>query len=283
MSAFQHATSERPRSERNYALTRHGHSRLRTKRQLGRTRPKTNVGRNERWASLATGAALTALGVSRKSWPGLFLAGLGGGLIYRGATGHCSVYEAAGVDTSESMRRADGRRGPHPARHGIHVVESILINKPANELYDYWRNLENLPRIMSHLEAVHVLDGQRSHWVATAPRIVGGRVEWDAEIIRDEPGVRIAWRSLPGSDVDQRGMVSFLPAAGDRGVVVRADVEYRPPAGQIGHWVAKLMGDDPAQQIHDDLRNLKRTLETGEPITVAGQSRGNCLSLGDQA
>jgi uncharacterized membrane protein len=211
--------------------------------------------------------------------PGLLLAGIGGGLLYRGATGHCGIYKKLGVDTTNRPRQ-QRRRGPHPARDGIHVVESILINKPAKELYDLWRNFDNLPRIMSHLRRVLVLDERCSQWVVDAPRLLGGVAKWEAELIRDEPHTRIAWRSLPGSQIDQRGMVTFLPAAGDRGVLVRVDVEYRPPVGQVGHWIATLLGDDPAQQIHDDLRNLKRTLEIGEIVTVNGQPRGSCLGTG---
>jgi uncharacterized membrane protein len=155
-----------------------------------------------------------------------------------------------------------------------------LINKPAQELYDYWRNFENLPRIMSHLEVVEVLDERRSRWTVAAPKSAGGRVSWEAEIIRDEPAARIAWRSLPDSQIDQRGMVTFLPSAGERGVIVRVDVEYRPPVGRVGEWVAWLLGEDPAKTIHEDLRDFKRTMEIGESITVEGQSKGRCLGRG---
>jgi uncharacterized membrane protein len=280
MSQLEYAIGRGPRSERNYAITSYLRRPTFDQRRRRFRKPRSNVGNLERMASIAAGAALAALGVSRKSLSGLLLAGLGGGFVVRGVTGHCGVYDKLDIDTRQ---RPVGQhlRGPHPARHGVHVVESVLINKPASDLYDLWRNLENLPRIMSHLESVRVLDEQRSHWVADAPRLVGGRVEWDAEIIRDEPNTRIAWRSLPGSQIDQRGMVSFLPAPGERGVIVRVDVEYRPPAGQVGHWVATLLGEDPARQIHDDLRKLKQTLEIGEVVTVEGQSRGSCLDRGN--
>jgi uncharacterized membrane protein len=277
MSQLDYTRSSRSRLDRNYARTRHS-SALRANHRVP-TRSR-NVGNAERIVSLAAGSILTGLGMSRKSVPGLLIAGIGGGLLFRGATGHCGVYEKLGLDTTHRHGQ-QRRRGPHPARYGIHVVESILINKPAKELYDLWRNLENLPRIMSHLKTVRVLDERRSQWEVDAPRLFGGAVKWDAELIRDEPHTRIAWRSLPGSQIDQRGMVTFLPAAGERGVLVRVDVEYRPPAGQIGHWVATLLGDDPAQQIHDDLRNLKRTLEIGEVITINGQPRGKCIGARD--
>jgi uncharacterized membrane protein len=191
------------------------------------------------------------------------------------------VYDALGVDTCPN-RAGQLTHGPHPARRGTHVVESILINKSAQDLYDYWRNFDNLPRIMSHLESVEVLDERRSRWTVAAPKIAGDSVSWEAEIIRDEPAVRIAWRSLPHSQIDQRGMVTFLPAAGDRGMIVRVDVEYRPPAGKVGEWFAWLLGEDPAQSIHEDLRNFKRTMEIGETIRVEGQSQGSCLGRGSR-
>jgi uncharacterized membrane protein len=278
MAHLEYFRPKGPHSERNSELSSDGRSSP-SQRRIKYHRTPTNVGNIERLASVATGTALGAIGVSRKSMAGLILAGLGGGLIVRGVTGHCRVYSKLDIDTAENPI-GDHFRGPHPARHGIRVVASILINKTASELYELWRNFENLPRIITHLEEVQVFGETRSHWVADAPRLMGGQVEWDAEIIRDEPNVRIAWRSLPGSQIDQRGMVSFLSAPGDRGVIVRVNFEYRPPAGQVGHWVAKLLGEDPARQIRDDLRSLKQTLEIGETVTVDGQSRCTCLGGG---
>jgi len=130
---------------------------------------------------------------------------------------------------------------------------------------------------MSHLETVEVLDERRSHWVARAPRIAGGSVEWDAEIVEERPNERIEWRSLPGSDVDNQGAVEFKRAPGDRGTAVRVAMEYAPPAGRIGSFFAKLFGENPEGQIREDLRSFKRVMEIGESITTKGQSRGACL------
>src|SRR5688500_2456876 len=176
----------------------------------------TNVGRDERLVSAASGAILAMLGAGRRDLLGLLIAGAGAGLVYRGATGHCSMYEALGLSTAGQTPLT----GDSPSK-GIHVSYSMLINKSPEELYAFWRNFENLPQIMTHLESVKVLDERRSHWVAKAPSIAGGKVEWDAEIIADEPGKAIAWRSLPGADVDNRGSVAFVPALGDRGTAVR--------------------------------------------------------------
>lgn len=227
-----------------------------------------NVAAAERAVSLAAGSVLAWLGLRRRDPLGLLIAGVGGGLIHRGATGRCQAYRALGVNTAEDEGTA---------HYGFEVNESLLIDKSPEELYAQWRDLERLPRIMSHLKSVKRTENGRTHWVAEAPALAGGQVEWDAEIVADEPNVRIAWRSLPGSDVDNQGSVDFRRALGDRGTIVRVSLSYQPPGGTLGKWVAKLFGDAPEQQIHDDLRNFKRVMEIGEVITVEGQSRGSCL------
>jgi uncharacterized membrane protein len=221
--------------------------------------------------SAAAGAFLLLQGVRRRDLAGLLIAGAGGALALRGATGHCMMYEALDVDTA----RVHGRGQPSDD-HGTRIAQSLLINKSPEELYAYWRNFENLPNIMTHLESVRVLENGRSHWVATAPRIAGGKVEWDAEITADEPYSRIAWRALPGGDVEHRGTIKFTLAPGDRGTNVRVVLEYHPPAGQLGRWIAKIFGEEPEQQIRDDLRNFKRIMEVGQIPTVTGQTHGSC-------
>jgi uncharacterized membrane protein len=157
------------------------------------------------------------------------------------------------------------------------VTAAFLIDKPREQLYAVWRDFENLPAIMSHLESVHVIDETHSHWVATAPKIAGGSVEWDAEIVEDRPNERIAWRSLPGADVDNNGSVEFTRAHGDRGSIVRVKLKYMPPAGRIGSWFAKLFDESPERQVREDLRRFKRLMEIGENLTTDGQPRGACF------
>jgi uncharacterized membrane protein len=233
-------------------------------------RPRVNVGKVERQISMAAGAASTILGVARRDVPGMLLAALGAGLIYRGASGHCSVYNALGID-------ARGDRDTESEPRTVRIVESFLVDKPIEELYTFWRGLENLPTIMSHLKSVQVIDERRSHWVAKAPIIAGGSVEWDAEIIEDRPNERIAWQSLADADVENHGSVEFKRAPGDRGTVVRVKMEYAPPAGRVGGWFAKLFAENPESQIREDLRRFKRVMEIGESLTIEGQPRGACL------
>jgi uncharacterized membrane protein len=228
-----------------------------------------NVGQTERTVSTAAGAVLALMGLAHRSLPGLVLAALGGGLIYRGVTGQCPVYRAAGIDTANGETPAAEPQDYF--EHGIHIEESFTVNKTPWELYQYWRNFENLPRIMSHLESVTVIDDKRSRWVAKAPAIAGGKVEWDAEIINDEPNALIAWRSLENADVDNAGSVRFVPAADAGGTEVKVVIDYIPPAGRVGKWVAKLFGEAPDQQIQDDLQKFKQVMENGPSATAAVQ------------
>jgi uncharacterized membrane protein len=159
----------------------------------------------------------------------------------------------------------------------IHVVKSITINRPVEELYSFWRNFQNLPRFMKHLVSVQVSGDKRSRWVAKGP--AGSTVEWDAEIFEDRPNELIAWRSLEGSDVDSAGTVRFERGPGGRGTVVRVNLQYRPPAGLIGRRVSELFGEGPEWQIKDDLRRFKQVMEAGEVITTEGQPAGRPSSV----
>jgi uncharacterized membrane protein len=147
----------------------------------------------------------------------------------------------------------------------------FTINRQPDVVYGFWRTLENLPRFMKHLESVHVIDATHSRWRAKAP--AGMTIEWDAEIIDDQPNERIAWRSIEGARVPNRGTVRFRPAPGARGTELDVEIDYTAPGGRLGSLAAKLFGEEPAQQVDDDLRRLKQVLETGE-IARSGGSAG---------
>jgi uncharacterized membrane protein len=147
---------------------------------------------------------------------------------------------------------------------GIHAKASRIVNRSPDEVYRFWRNFENLPRFMKHLESVQETSEGRSHWVAKGP--AGTTVEWDATIIADVPGEVITWRSLENSDVDNAGAVRFEAAPGNRGTIVKVNLQYNPPAGVVGATVAKLFGEEPEQQLDDDLRRFKQVLEVGEVV-----------------
>lgn len=239
-----------------------------------RRRP-INVGESERWASLGVGSFLTLLGLGRRGLPGLLMAGLGANLIYRGATGYCGMYQRLGVDTAHP-----GAESKEYARRGIHVKQSCLVNKPAREVYQFWRDFENLPRFIPHLESVRVIDEKHSHWAAKAPTLAGGKVEWDAELTCDEADRKICWQSLAEADIHNAGSVEFIDR-GERGTMVTVTMDYIAPAGQLGKWVAKLTGREPQQQVQESLRNFKRVLETGEIPTIQGQPHGTCTGRGE--
>ena len=158
----------------------------------------------------------------------------------------------------------------------VQVKKSITINRSPEELYQFWHELQNLPRFMNDLESVENIGEKRSHWVAKGP--AGKRIEWDAEITEDRPNELIAWRSLEGSQVENSGSVRFEPARGKPGSVVRVEIEYRPPAGLLGVTVAKLLGAEPKQQLHENLHRFRQLMETGEIITTEGQPAGRSQS-----
>lgn len=230
-----------------------------------------NISQSERTLSLVGSAATILLGLNRRDPLGVLLIALGGYLGFRGATGHCYVSEALGINTAE---RESGNLVSVPHQQGIRVDKSVTINRPVEELYQFWRNFENLPRIMYHLEAVKIQDGDgtRSHWVAKAP--AGLKVEWDAEIINDVPNERIGWRSLEGTSVPNAGAVIFRPAAQGRGTEVQVSLKYDPPGGAIGSAIAKLFGEEPSLQIQGDLFRFRQLMEAGEISTTTGQSSG---------
>ena len=219
-----------------------------------------NVGQRERWLSVAAAAALTVYGLRRRRGRGLILP-VAGALLGRAMSGRCPLNQMLGrnsaLEDEPSSPVTSVRRG-----EGVRVEESIVLSRPRSEVYRFWRNLENLPRFMDHLEAVTVLDSERSHWVAKGP--AGTRVEWDAVIHNEIPNELLAWRSLEESEVNNAGSVHFMPTeTGD--TEVRVVLRYDPPAGRVGAAVARLFGEEPSRQVAEDLRRLKQVVEAGEP------------------
>jgi uncharacterized membrane protein len=208
----------------------------------------------ERWMTLATAGALLAYGFIRRTVPGMCLAFAAAPLAYRGVVGAWPRFSnsAPGDDTRIAL---SGNRGTH-------IRESVRLEKPVAEVYRFWRNLQNLPRFMTHLTQVTDLGTGRSHWEAQGPARV--RVEWDAEIINEVEDKLIAWRSLPGSDVVTAGSVNFSTVRDGRSTEIDVHLQYEPPAGRAGHLFATVLGRNPSSMIREDLRHLKQLLEAGE-------------------
>jgi len=229
-----------------------------------------NITQAERIASAIGGGILAAAGLKKRSPAGIALAIIGGDLLRRGITGHSFAYEAMGVRTAEKGQGAGTTSVPYEL--GVRVDKSITIARPPREVYDFWHDLSNLSRFMKNVESVTMLDGNRSHWVVKAP--ANRKVEWDAVIHNEIEGEMIAWRSLPGADVDNAGSVWFKEAPAGRGTEVRVEMQYNPPAGALGAVFAQLWGREPSQQIQEDLHRLKQIIEAGEIPTTEGQPRG---------
>jgi len=233
--------------------------------------PYPNVAPAERVASGLAGAALATYAVAKRhDLGGAVLALAGGYLLYRGVSGQCVGYSL--LHTGTNKVGLDSKTAVIPHGQGIKVTKAVTINKPAEELYSFWRNFENLPKFMAHLESVEILDERRSHWVAKGP--LGKSVKWDAEIINEHPNEMIAWRSAEGADVPNAGSVWFKTLPAGRGTEVKVTLEYNPPAGLLGAAVARLFGEEPNVQVRDDLLHFKSLMEAGEIPTIEGQPQG---------
>ena len=232
------------------------------------TPAETNLGQTERLFSLVGGGLILLAALRRPSIGALPVAMGGGSLLNRGLARTDPVYEALNIRRSEESGNLLVRR-------------SATINRPRAEVYAFWRNFENLPRFMQHLQAVTVKpDGRRSPWVTRAP--LGRTVEWDAEIVEEQTDELLAWRSLPGADIENEGRVSFRDALDGSGTIVDVELEYRPPLGAPSIVVARLFGEQPWQQVRDDLRRFKQIMEAGEVPTIYAQTSGRLEEVAEE-
>jgi uncharacterized membrane protein len=165
---------------------------------------------------------------------------------------------------SQQLSRANGTTVSAPQERGVQVKEAITVKCSVEEAYSFWRDFQNLPRFMSHLASVSQAGPNRLHWTAQGP--AGLKFDWEAEIIDDRPNEMIAWRSLPGGDVESTGSVQFRRAPGDRGTEVIMEMRYQPPGGRIVEKIAKLFGKALEVQVERDLRAFKQIMEVGEVV-----------------
>jgi uncharacterized membrane protein len=185
--------------------------------------------------------------------------------LQRTAAAMAAVLGITGVDVYAAVTRS--RRNVE-----MDATATTTVALSGQETYDMWRRLDNLPTFMAHLEEVRPDGNGRSHWRAVAP--FGSTVEWDAEITEDVPGQRIAWRSSGNADIYNEGHVRFEPAPGGRGTEVHVTLRYAMPGGKLGEAVARYFGEDPHQQLDDDLRRFKQVAETGEVVRSEGAPGG---------
>lgn len=210
---------------------------------------EVNVGETERLVSAVAGGALALYGLSLRSTGGVVLAGLGGALVARGVSGHCPVNAQISRNTAS---------GPAP----VEIVESVSVRAPREEVYAFWRTLENLPRFMEHLRSVEATSKTHSRWTAKGPGPLPD-VSWEAEIVDDVENERIVWQSLPGADVDNAGHVRFVDGP-DRLTEVHARIAYRPPAGAVGAAVAKWLDPVLGTAVRRDIQRFRSLIEAGE-------------------
>lgn len=233
-------------------------------------RSAINVSADARTFSLLGGAALVTLALWRRgafSIPAL-LGGLG--LLYQSITGNSPINDALNRNTAV---KSNPSQVSVPHEQGIHVVRAITINRPVEDLYNFWRDPANLPQVMGYVESVQPIGENRTHWTVKMP-IGDMKVEFDSEVYTDVPNEVISWRSLPGSQVENAGSVRFKPAPAGRGTEVHLTVEFIPPGGPLAQAALKLFGDAPNQYFAQYLRELKQKMETGEKATTEGQTSG---------
>ncbi len=229
---------------------------------------EVNVGRTERLVSTLGGGALALAGARRRGVPGALLATLGAALLHRGVTGHCHVYSAVGVDTAGDAADAPEAM-PAAKGAGTRVQASVTVNRAADELYAFWRDFTNAPKFMHRILRVDVLEGgQRSKWTAEGLR--GRTIEWTSELTEDRTG-RIAWKTLPGSDLPHRGFVEFTPGARPGETIVHHALDFDPPGGIVGQAIASALHELPEVMLRDDLRRFKQLMETGMLLRPGGR------------
>lgn len=215
----------------------------------------------QRWVVGAGGAAVLFYGLRQEGvgrWP---LALLGGALLYQGISGQNLFDHVPGVERMPVMQQLTS------APTDLRIRKTLTINRPAAELYSYWRNLENLPTFMQHVQSVKEVDGKRSHWVVRV--IPNMELEWDAEITVDRPDEMIGWETVPEAMLQNRGYVKFIPT--ERGTEVSVSIEYDPPGAALGRFAGGSLKFIAEQQIKEEVRNFKRLMETGELPTTEGQ------------
>jgi uncharacterized membrane protein len=219
------------------------------KGQGGRRHWSMNMTDKERIGSATAGGLLVAASLSRTGfWRGLLM-GAGLTLVLRGATGRCTFYHELGID-----RRDDRHRDGVPGNDGLRIEHAVDIRCPARELYQFWRRLEQLPRILRHVEAVEPTDEWHSHWVARGP--LGPPLEWDAEIINERENELIAWQSIHGASLRNAGSVRFEPTY--EGLTrLKVCIELQPVGGPAAITLARLFGTDPQRELTEDLERFK--------------------------
>jgi len=230
-----------------------------------------NVSQNERMVSVGLGAFLLSSGLTnltRRPVKGLLRTLVGGYLVYRGVSGHCMAYSGLGKTKGVTHTPA------------INIRTGLIVNKQKEEVYAFWRKLENLPLFMKHLASVTEIDAKHSHWEGEIPGGIG-RIKWNAEIVKEEEGQMIGWQSIPNSTINNAGKVSFKDALGGQATELEVVISYHAPAGEIGAGIAKWLNPVLEKMIRQDIMNFKEYIETKHSSTSAYQNAGSAGNTND--
>jgi uncharacterized membrane protein len=223
-----------------------------------------NVGNNERIFSAAAGAFLLSSGLNnlfKSPISALVRTAIGGVLLYRGASGHCPIYASMGKTKGVMHTQS------------INIRTSLIVNKSKDEVYAFWRKLENLPLFMKHIASVTEIDAKHSHWEAAIPGNIG-KVKWNAEIVKEEPGYMIGWQSIPNSMINNAGKVTFNDALNGQGTELEVVITYHPPAGELGSGIAKALNPVFEKMVRQDVMNFKDYIETKHTGTMSTSTSG---------
>lgn len=221
-----------------------------------------------RWGSILGGSALMAYGLlRRRRLMGLFYAGIGAAVAYKGLKKNDVI--------NRSLKRLALHTG---ATEPVELATSMTIERPVEEVYKFWRNLQNLPRFLRHIDSIDEIDDQHSRWTARLPGDV--HLEWRAKLVEETPNEVLAWQSVQGSDIFNEGYLTFESVFNGQGTELHARIVYRPPAGEVGARIANFLEVVQEQFLKEDLRSFKQLMETGELATIHGQpsarkKRGN--------
>jgi uncharacterized membrane protein len=240
--------------------------------EAGDTTPTINLEWPERMASVVLGTRLTFSGVFRifKHPVRSVIRILAGGyLVQRGVSGHCEAYSRLGKTSTQPVN--------------VNIKYTFTVNRHRQDVYDFWRRLENLPLFMSHLDNIQVIDATHSHWEARIPGNIGN-IRWEAEIVKDIPGSHIGWQSLPGSTIDNAGKVEFEDAPGEQGTIVKVLISYLPPAGGVGTGIAKLLNPIFEKVVRQDVLNFKDYMEvySTDDRNKAEDEFNDCADIPDE-
>ncbi len=235
-----------------------------------------NVGQTERWISGVSGGLLAAYGVFRRDWLGTGIAIVGSALFYRGASGHSFIYQAMKISTAEQQPNfAPGipkTVSSIPGKRGLRVQRSMTVNRSAEDLFNYWYDIEKAPRYMDYIQSVMRTGERTSHWVAQGP--MNKTIEWNSELLQVVPNKSISWHAHGKPTTANAGKVSFDSAPNGHGTIVTLELDFLQFQGALGTGIGNLIGHIPEKQALETLRHFKEIMEAGEVPTIKGQPTG---------